>query len=63
MGKATEYVRNLQEQARKAGGELEGIEVSQDMFEALQQESAPQTPSEALGVPVTVLAVPASQLN
>jgi hypothetical protein len=55
VGEASKIIRDLQEQARVAGGELEKVEVSQDMFDALTRECHPASPKDALGVEILVL--------
>jgi hypothetical protein len=55
VAEATKIIRDLQEQARAAGGDLEKVEVSQDMYDALVAECRPASPRDFLGVEILIL--------
>lgn len=48
-------VEKMQLDAYDDGNRLERLEVSANMYEELEKECAPQTPSEYFGIPITIL--------
>lgn len=54
-GPAEEVVRDMQEQAKAGGGTLAELKVSRNMYEQLEAECSPISPSDYFGIPITVL--------